>query len=85
MVAKAILVLIRFYRTAVSPLLPPACRYTPTCSAYAEEAVRRFGAGHGSWLAIRRLARCQPWGGSGFDPVPEANNLKPSSPPHVIE
>ena len=71
MVARAILGLIGFYRAAISPLLPPACRYTPTCSAYAEEAVRRFGAARGSWLAARRLARCHPWGGHGYDPVPD--------------
>lgn len=81
MVARGILLLIRLYRVAISPMLPPACRYTPTCSAYAEEAVRRFGAGRGSWLAARRLARCHPWGGSGYDPVPEARD----SAAHVIE
>jgi hypothetical protein len=81
MVARGILLLIRFYRVAISPMLPPACRYTPTCSAYAEEAVRRFGAGRGSWLAARRLARCHPWGGSGYDPVPEARDRAA----HVIE
>lgn len=70
MVARGILLLIRFYRAAISPMLPPACRYTPTCSAYAQEAVQRFGAARGSWLALRRLARCHPWGGSGYDPVP---------------
>jgi uncharacterized protein len=68
--ARAFLVLIRFYRKGVSPFLPPACRYTPTCSAYAEEAIQRYGARRGGWLALRRLARCHPWGGSGYDPVP---------------
>jgi len=62
---------IGFYRRGLSPLLPPACRFTPTCSAYAEEAVQRFGALRGGWLATRRLLRCHPWGGSGYDPVPE--------------
>lgn len=70
MVARVLLVAIGFYRRALSPLLPPACRYTPTCSAYAEEAVRRYGAARGGWLAARRLLRCHPWGGSGYDPVP---------------
>ena len=70
MLARGILALIRFYRAGISPLLPPACRYTPSCSAYAEEAVRRYGALKGSWLATRRLLRCHPFGGSGFDPVP---------------
>jgi uncharacterized protein len=70
MVGRFLLVLIRFYRTGISPMLRPACRYTPTCSAYAEEAVRRYGALKGSWLAARRLLRCHPWGGTGHDPVP---------------
>jgi putative membrane protein insertion efficiency factor len=68
--ARVMLALIGFYRRGISPLLPPACRYTPTCSAYAEEAVRRYGAVRGGWLATRRLLRCHPWGGSGYDPVP---------------
>lgn len=71
MVARLLMGMIRFYRNAISPLLPPACRYTPTCSAYALEAVERHGALRGSWLAARRLLRCHPWGGSGYDPVPE--------------
>lgn len=62
--------LIRFYRTAVSPFTPPSCRYTPTCSAYALEAVDRHGTLRGSWLALRRILRCHPWGGHGHDPVP---------------
>ena len=67
---RFVLMLIRIYRSGISPLLAPACRYTPSCSAYAEEAVRKYGAFKGSWLAIRRLSRCHPWGGSGYDPVP---------------
>lgn len=62
---------IRFYQGAISPHFPPACRYTPTCSQYALEAVERFGPLKGGALALRRIARCNPWGGSGFDPVPE--------------
>lgn len=65
-----ILTLIRVYRTALSPLLPPSCRFTPSCSAYAEQAVERHGAVRGSWLAARRVARCHPLGGRGYDPVP---------------
>ena len=62
--------MIRFYRSGISPFLPPSCRYEPSCSAYAEEAIRRYGVGRGAGLAIRRLLRCHPWGGSGHDPVP---------------
>ena len=61
---------IRFYQIAISPMLPPACRYTPTCSAYAIEAIRRHGPLRGTLLAIKRILRCHPWGGSGYDPVP---------------
>jgi hypothetical protein len=70
MAARLVLLVIRVYRIAISPWLAPACRYTPTCSAYAEEAVRRYGAARGAWLAARRLLRCHPWGGTGYDPVP---------------
>ena len=70
MAAGAALGLIGFYRRAISPLLPPSCRYVPTCSAYADEAIRKYGFARGSWLTVRRLARCQPFGGHGYDPVP---------------
>lgn len=63
--------LIRGYQLFISPVLPTNCRYTPTCSAYAGEAIARHGALGGSWLAIRRILRCHPWGGWGYDPVPE--------------
>jgi putative membrane protein insertion efficiency factor len=62
---------VRGYKLLVSPLLPPACRFLPTCSEYAAEAIERHGAWRGIILASRRLARCHPWGGSGYDPVPE--------------
>lgn len=62
---------IRFYRMAISPLLPPSCRFTPTCSQYAIEAIRKHGPLKGFYLAVRRLLRCHPWGGCGYDPVPE--------------
>lgn len=58
------------YRYALSPVLPGACRFQPSCSQYALEAISRFGARKGGWLTLKRLARCHPWGGSGYDPVP---------------
>lgn len=61
---------ILFYKACISPMFSPACRYTPTCSQYALEALRRHGPLKGSWLAIKRICRCHPWGGSGYDPVP---------------
>ena len=61
---------LRVYRRLLSPWLGPACRYWPTCSTYAEEAIRRHGAARGSWLALRRLSRCHPFGGRGVDLVP---------------
>lgn len=70
MLARALLLMIRGYQRGISPFLPPACRYTPTCSEYAAEAIRRHGSARGSLLAARRLLRCHPWGGSGYDPVP---------------
>jgi putative membrane protein insertion efficiency factor len=63
--------LVRLYQLAVSPLLPPGCRFHPSCSAYAAEALRRHGAVRGTWLAARRLARCHPYCEGGVDPVPE--------------
>lgn len=62
--------LVLVYRYTLSPLLGPRCRYLPTCSDYALEALRRHGALRGGWLCARRLCRCHPWGGSGHDPVP---------------
>lgn len=70
LLAAPLLGLIWFYRHGISPFTPPSCRYTPTCSQYAAEAVRRYGPFKGGWLALKRLARCHPWGGSGYDPVP---------------
>ncbi len=61
---------IRFYQTCISPLTPPSCRFQPTCSEYARQAIIKHGPIKGLWLAIRRLLRCHPWGGSGYDPVP---------------
>lgn len=77
MLRSVLLALIRFYQAAISPWTPAACRYQPTCSAYAFEAIRRHGSIRGAWLAVRRIGRCHPWGGSGYDPVPpvEAESL----------
>jgi len=67
----ALIGLVKAYQLLLSPWLGGRCRYQPTCSAYAEEALRRHGAARGLWLTLRRLGRCHPWGGSGYDPVPE--------------
>lgn len=61
---------IKVYRTAISPYTPASCRFTPTCSQYALEAIRKHGPLKGLYLSIRRILRCHPWGGSGYDPVP---------------
>tara|TARA_B100001146_G_C15969834_1_gene343643 strand:- start:383 stop:646 length:264 start_codon:yes stop_codon:yes gene_type:complete len=75
--AKKVLIFpIRLYQRFLSPLLPPACRYSPTCSQYSIEAIQRHGALKGSWLAIKRIASCNPWGGSGYDPVPPVGDEK---------
>jgi hypothetical protein len=58
------------YRKAISPWLPQACRYTPTCSEYMIEAIRKYGPLKGLWLGLKRISRCHPWGGHGHDPVP---------------
>lgn len=62
--------LVRFYQLCISPYTPPSCRYVPTCSQYALEALRKYGPIKGAWLTAKRLARCHPWGGSGYDPLP---------------
>ncbi len=63
---------VRFYQRAVSPLMGPCCRFTPTCSEYAVGAIEEFGALSGGWLAFKRILRCHPFGGQGYDPVPQA-------------
>lgn len=70
MLARVIVSVIRFYQKGVSPWTPPTCRFTPSCSAYAAQAVERHGAAHGGWLSLKRILRCNPWGGHGYDPVP---------------
>jgi putative membrane protein insertion efficiency factor len=68
--SRILLALIRGYRYLLSPWWGGGCRFTPTCSTYAMEAIERHGAAHGGWLALRRIARCHPWCAGGFDPVP---------------
>lgn len=65
----AALLVIQIYQKAVAPYLPSACRYTPTCSHYSREAIQRHGFTKGGWMGLKRLTRCQPWGGHGYDPV----------------
>ncbi|MDA8064701.1 MAG: membrane protein insertion efficiency factor YidD [Thermaerobacter sp.] len=74
-----LLAAIQGYRRFVSPLKPATCRFYPSCSAYAEEAVRRHGALRGTWLATRRVLRCHPWNPGGYDPVPELHKAGESS------
>ncbi len=69
-VARALMCVVRGYKRYISPLLPDACIYSPTCSEYALEAIEKYGAAKGSWLAIRRILRCNPFHRGGFDPVP---------------
>jgi uncharacterized protein len=70
LLAKAFIGLIRLYQGMISPYLPPSCRYTPSCSSYGIEAIGKYGPFKGGWLTIKRIASCNPWGGSGYDPVP---------------
>jgi len=70
MLARLIILLAKAWQKGPSAILPPTCRYMPSCSAYTIEAVSRYGALKGGWLGFRRICRCHPWGGSGYDPVP---------------
>ena len=67
---RFLIILVRIYQGALSPYLGNSCRYTPTCSQYAIQAIEKYGPWKGGWLAIRRMASCHPWGGHGHDPVP---------------
>jgi putative membrane protein insertion efficiency factor len=69
-IAFPLILLIVLYQRIISPWIGPKCRYTPTCSQYGIEALKKYGPVKGLWLAIRRVSRCHPWGGSGYDPVP---------------
>jgi uncharacterized protein len=69
-IARLFILIARAWQIGPSRVLPPSCRYAPSCSAYAIAALERYGALKGGWLSARRLARCHPWGGSGYDPVP---------------
>lgn len=70
LISQFLILLFTIYKYSISPMLPKACRYTPTCSTYAIEAVKKHGPFKGFWLAIKRIASCHPWGGHGYDPVP---------------
>ncbi len=70
MVARLLILVAKGWQYGPSAILPPSCRFRPSCSAYAIEALRRYGAVRGGWLAARRILRCHPWGGHGYDPVP---------------
>jgi putative membrane protein insertion efficiency factor len=70
MIARLLIAIARAWQVGPSQVLPPSCRYQPSCSAYAITALERYGALKGGWLALKRLSRCHPWGGSGPDPVP---------------
>ncbi|GIW71829.1 MAG: hypothetical protein KatS3mg102_1371 [Planctomycetota bacterium] len=73
----SVLGLIRLYQLVLSPIFGGQCRFRPSCSQYAALAIRRFGLLRGGWLAVRRLGRCHPWGGAGYDPVPEQERELP--------
>ena len=66
---QIVIFVVRAYRLLLSPYLPPSCRYQPTCSQYAEEALNKYGALKGGMIALKRISRCHPWGGSGYDPL----------------
>jgi uncharacterized protein len=69
-VTRLLILLVKGWQRGPSAVLPPSCRYDPSCSAYAIQALSRYGAARGGWLAAKRIARCHPWGGHGHDPVP---------------
>jgi uncharacterized protein len=70
-IARGLILMVRGYQVTLGALMPPVCRYEPSCSRYSVEALQRHGAVRGGWLTVRRLVRCNPWGGMGYDPVPD--------------
>lgn len=78
-IVEILLLPVYFYRMAISPILPPSCRYTPTCSRYTIEALKVHGPIKGLYLSIKRIISCNPWGGSGYDPVPDPKSNKKSN------
>ena len=78
-VSTPMLALIGLYKFVISPLTPPSCRHYPTCSTYAGEAIKEWGPWTGSWLSLKRLSRCHPWGTSGMDPVPKKCGKAPNA------
>jgi putative membrane protein insertion efficiency factor len=76
---KIVILPIRFYRVAISPMIGPSCRYSPSCSKYAIEAIEEWGVIRGLWMGLRRISRCHPWGGHGYDPVPKREVKNKSS------
>jgi uncharacterized protein len=83
MITRGVLWLIRFYQRALSPLLGRTCRFHPSCSVYTATCIERFGAGHGSWLGARRIARCHPFDPGGFDPPPASRPPVTPAAPHA--
>ena len=84
MIGRVFIAALRVYQFALSPLLPPACRFYPTCSEYAAQAIAAHGPGWGLWLGLRRLLRCHPWHPGGMDPVPAERPVFPGLPfPHL--
>ncbi|MCX8125516.1 MAG: membrane protein insertion efficiency factor YidD [Dehalococcoidia bacterium] len=75
---QLVLGLIKIYQSTISEVMPPSCRFTPTCSHYSYQAIERFGLGRGLWLTVKRLARCNPFSPGGYDPVPEPGRRQPA-------
>ncbi len=76
MIKRIMIAMIRFYQSCISPAMPNVCRYKPSCSEYFIEALQVHGVWKGSWLGVKRILRCHPWGGAGYDPVPASDKFK---------